>query len=162
MNRQFSQINKTRLVILCLLVCMTGACAETPVNKHGSVLKQPPSGAPGVSGKPSRKEGHLRSEFRRCISTPAAGTGYASWGSYGAEWMKGIAEAFVTDFNAGNNPKHTVQLKFDDNSKEIADLYRDATLVTNGKDHSISESGHGGIDEGVFYFHVGHGDPDGF
>lgn len=102
----------------------------------------------------------VQTNFRPCIRNPVENTGYVSRGSAGIRnaWMKEYIDMFIVNFNT---PPLTVELKYKPGTRDIPDFYRDATLTNTGKDHSLPET-HGGIDEGVFHFYIGHGNPGSF
>lgn len=125
---------------------------------------------PGFHAQPGS---HIHQHRRDCIRNPAPNTGYASWGD-DDDWMRDTAVAFVDSFDGQYGMR--VKLKYDREvanyiAVPITDLYRDDLLVSDGKDDdsvlvTVWEGTSArrlpiyGIDQGVFFFHIGHGGSD--
>ena len=116
---------------------------------------------------------HIHQHRRDCIRNPEPNTGYASWGD-DEVWMRDTAASFVNSFNGQYGL--TVRMKYDEEDADhinvpIADLYKDDLLVTDGRDDdfvpaTVWEGANArilpnfGIDQGVFFFHIAHGNND--
>lgn len=108
----------------------------------------------------------FRARIRDCVRNPNYGEGYASWGSMDLSgnyptrmWMEMVAENFIDNFD--NLPGWTFGKKYTTLSKVEPNtaFFQDASLPfigAAGDDERTVDSEHG-IDEGVIYFHVGHG-----